>query len=75
MSAFKDNFFGTELADVREVPTMPAKSTLFVPARNLDVSLRSAHDASLQLSGLSIEACSMAFWTEQIRTSGLLQVR
>jgi hypothetical protein len=27
------------------------------------------------LSGLSIEACSMAFWTEQIRTSGLLQVR
>ena len=39
------------------------------------VPLLSAHDAPLRMSGLSIEACAMASWSEQKRRSGLLPLR
>jgi hypothetical protein len=52
------------------------KTHIFVPGREIWMfPFLSAHDAPLQMSGLSIEACSMASRSEPRRRSGLLPLR
>lgn len=62
--------------DVREVPNNARTTHILRGGREIWMFPRlSAHDAPLQMSGLSIEAFSMDSWTEPTRTSGLLPLR